>query len=103
MYAIIKTGGKQYKAEQGGIIKVEKLNVEPTKEITLEEVLLLSDGQDVKIGRPHIDGAKVICEVVSQIKDRKVIAFNFMRRKGSKTKKGHRQLLTRLRVKEIVG
>ncbi len=102
MYAIIKTGGKQYKVEPGDIIEVEKLDGEPGGEIAFGEVLLASDGAEVKVGRPYIDNSKVTCEVISHRKGKKVVAFKFRRRKGSKTKKGHRQLLTRLKVKEIV-
>ena len=102
MYAIIKTGGKQYRVEQGDIIEVEKLPGAPGDTINIEEVLLVADGADVKAGRPYIASSKVICEVISHRKDKKVVAFKFRRRKNSKSKKGHRQLLTRLKVKEVI-
>src|SRR3989338_7809 len=97
MYAVIKTGGRQYNVEPGEIIEVEALDGAVGEQIVLDEVLLFSNGDEVKIGQPNIEGSKVVCEVVWQGKSKKIIAFKFRRRKGSKSKKGHRQLLTRLR------
>ena len=100
-YAIIKTGGKQYKVSEGTSIDVEKLNVEVGSDAIFEDVLMFSDGSDVKVGNPTIDGAKVTAEVVDQYRAKKVTAFKFKRRKGFHKTKGHRQHLTRLTIKEI--
>lgn len=102
MYAIIKTGGRQYKVSQGDIIEVEKADKASGELIEVNDVLLVSDGERIEIGKPTLDSSKVVCEVLSHKKGKKTIAFTFRRRKGSKTKKGHRQLYTKLRVKEIV-
>ena len=100
-YAIIKTGGKQYKVSEGSSIDVEKLDVEVGAEATFEEVLMFADEGNVKVGNPTISGAKVTAEVVDQFRAKKVTAFKFKRRKGFHKTKGHRQHLTRLTVKEI--
>lgn len=102
MYAIIQTGGKQYKVSKGDQINVERLEApEKEKEITIKEVLLVSDGKEVKIGKPLVRDAKVICELVCDFKAKKVISFKYRRRKNSKWKKGHRQSMTSLKIKEI--
>lgn len=101
MYAIIRTGGKQYKVEEGDILEVEKLDGEQGKEIILDEVLLLNNDKGVIVGQPLVKGAKVVCEFLEMIKAKKVIAFKYRRRKDSRTKIGHRQILTRLKVKKI--
>lgn len=102
MYAVIQTGGKQYKVTKGDTIIVERLTIpEKEKEVTIKEVLLISDGKEVKVGKPLIKDAKVVCEVIGDFKDKKVISFKYRRRKDSRWKKGHRQVLTKLKVKEI--
>lgn len=102
MYAIIGTGGKQYKVSKDSVIDVEKLVQKPRDEITFDNVLLVANDNEVKIGTPFVLGAKVLAEVVHNFKDKKVIAFKFRRRKSSKSKKGHRQQLSRVKIKEIV-
>ncbi|MFC1594315.1 50S ribosomal protein L21 [Candidatus Omnitrophota bacterium] len=101
MYAILEAGSKQYKVSQGDIIEVEKIDVKAKKSVTLSDVLLISDGKDVKVGQPHVKGAKVVADVITQCKAPKVISFKYKRRKGKRWKKGHRQQLTRLEIKEI--
>ncbi|MFC1704608.1 50S ribosomal protein L21 [Candidatus Omnitrophota bacterium] len=101
MYAILQTGSGQYKVSQGDCIEVDKLIGTKKKSITLGDVLLVSNGKEVKIGQPYVKGAKVIAEVESQGKSKKVFSFKYSRRKGSRWKKGHRQDSTRLRIKEI--
>lgn len=101
MYAIIEAGGKQYKVSKDSVIDVEKLGSEPKDEITFDNVLLVANNNEVKIGAPFVLGAKVFAEVVRNFKDRKVLSFKFRRRKSSKSKKGHRQQLTKVRIKEI--
>ena len=83
MYAIMKTGGKQYKVGEGNIIKVEKLPAEVGEKITFEEIIFLTDGEgNVKIGDPHISGAKVIAEVLEQGRDKKIVVYKYKRRKN---------------------
>ena len=100
-YAIIKTGGKQYKVTEGDRIDVEKLDLEVGDTATISEVLMVSDGSGTKIGDPFIEGAAVQAEVVDQFRDRKVIAFKFRRRKGYHKTKGHRRHLTKLAITGI--
>jgi len=100
-YAIIQTGGKQYRVSQGDVIDVEKLDIEPGTETTFADVLLISDGSDITLGSPIIAGASVTAEVVDQHKAEKVIAFKFKRRKGYHRTVGHRRRLTRLKIKSI--
>ena len=101
-YAIIETGSKQYRVEPESIIEVEKLKLpEGEKDVLLERVLLLSNGKDVQVGSPFVKGASVVCELIEEFRAPKVISFRFRRRKNSRRKKGHRQDLLRLRVKEI--
>jgi|TARA_A100000164_G_scaffold338877_1_gene333478 large subunit ribosomal protein L21 len=101
MYAVIKTGGKQYKVQKDDVIRVEKLEVEAGKNVTLEEVLMLNDGKKSTIGSPLVDGAKVTAEVLEQTRADKVIIFKKKRRQNYRRKKGHRQHLTVLRIKDI--
>ncbi len=101
MYAVIKTGGKQYKVSPGDIIRVEKLPGDPGQEIELNEVLLVGDGNQVKIGQPLVEGAKVIATIVDQGRSRKIIIFKKKRRKNYRRKRGHRQYYTELQIKEI--
>jgi large subunit ribosomal protein L21 len=101
MYAIVKTGGKQYQVEPGKIIEVEKLDAAPNDEVTLSEVLLVKDGETVKVGSPTVANTSVKALVVNHDKSRKVIIFKFKRRKNYRRKTGHRQEFTRLRIQEI--
>ena len=101
MYAVIKTGGKQYKVQKDDVIRVEKLEVEAGKNVTLEEVLMLNDGKKSTIGSSLVDGAKVTAEVLEQTRADKVIIFKKKRRQNYRRKKGHRQHLTVLRIKDI--
>ena len=100
-YAVIQTGGKQYRVAAGDVIDVEKLDFEAGAEAKFEEVLLVSDGATVSVGAPLVKGAAVTAEVVEQFKDDKVIAFKFKRRKGYHRTVGHRRQLTRLKIKSI--
>ncbi len=101
MYAIVETGSKQYKVQKGDVLDVERLDIEPGKEIKLDRVLFCSKGKSYEIGMPYIKNAKVVCEVVSQPRGEKLFAFKYRRRKNSRKKIGHRQELTRLKVKEL--
>jgi large subunit ribosomal protein L21 len=101
MYAVIETGGKQYRVEVGTELEVELLDAEPGKTITLERVLLVSDGDDSTIGRPVVADASVSAEVVSQKRGPKLISFKYRPKARRRVKKGHRQELTLLRVADI--
>ena len=103
MYAIVKTGGKQYRVQPGDVLEVELLNGEKGKEIALEEVLLLADGDKITVGKPTVAGARVTAEVIDpDKKGTKVIAFKFRRREGYHRKRGIRPHHTVLKIKEIV-
>ncbi|HEY2568000.1 MAG TPA: 50S ribosomal protein L21 [Candidatus Udaeobacter sp.] len=100
-YAIIKTGGRQFRISEGDTIDVDLLDIDPGKTATFGEVLMFADGKDVTYGSPVISGAKVTAEVLEQRKDKKVIAFKYKRRKGYHRTVGHRRKLTRVKIKSI--
>jgi large subunit ribosomal protein L21 len=101
MYAVIKTGGKQYRVEQGATIRVEKLPGDKGSQIDLAEVLLVGDGEKVTVGQPTVAGAKVTAEIVGQELGPKLLIFKFRRRKAYRKKTGHRQQYTALRITGI--
>ncbi|MBQ7456067.1 MAG: 50S ribosomal protein L21 [Desulfovibrio sp.] len=101
MYAIVLTGGKQYRVEEGTIFEVEKLPVEAGATITLDKVLLIG-GEECKIGKPYLEGASVSCEVVAQTRGPRIRVFKRWRRNDSRCLNGHRQYYTTLRVNSIV-
>jgi large subunit ribosomal protein L21 len=100
MYAIIKTGGKQYKVTEGDIINVDKLGLEPKEKVEFGEVLAVND-KELKVGTPFVDGAKVEAEVVTELREKKVIIYKKRRRKDSKLKRGFRRSVTRVRITKI--
>jgi len=103
MYAVFATGGKQQRVSVGDLIDVEKLDVPVGEKINFDDVLLLAtDDGNIEVGSPYLENAKVVSEVVDQIKDKKIIVFKSKRRKGYKRKLGHRQRYTRLRIEDIV-
>jgi large subunit ribosomal protein L21 len=102
MYAVIETGGKQYRVEVGTELEVELLDAEPGKTVTLDRVLLVADGDTAAIGQPVVDGAAVSAEVLRQIRGEKLIVFKYRPKARSRVKKGHRQELTVLRINDIV-
>jgi large subunit ribosomal protein L21 len=101
MYAVIETGGKQYRVEVGTELEVELLDVEPGQSITLDRVLLVADGADAAVGQPVVDGAAVEAEVVGAIRGDKVVAFKYRPKARRRVKRGHRQELTVLRITDI--
>lgn len=104
MYAVIKTGGKQYRVAADEVVTIEKIAGEAGSQVEFTDVLMLGDGSgDARIGTPAVPGAKVVGEVVEQSRAPKVIAFKKRRRKNSRRKRGHRQHQTLVRIKEIVG
>ena len=103
MYAVVATGGKQYKVSTGDRFKVEKLSGEVGESIELDDVLLIADGDNVQVGRPRVEKAKIVAEILEHGRGEKVIAFKRERRKSYRRKVGHRQEYTELEVKEIIG
>ena len=103
MYAVIRSGGKQYRVSQGGSVRVEKLAGEVGSEITLDDVLMIANEGDVKIGTPKVDGAHVTGTIVAQGRGQKIRVFKMKRRKGYRRTQGHRQDYTEIRVNAISG
>ncbi len=101
MFAIIRTGGKQYKVSKDDQITVEKIDAEAGKKVEIEDVLMVSDGKKTTIGTPAVKGAKVVAEIVEQTRGDKIIVFKKKRRQNYRRKKGHRQNLTVLKIKDI--
>jgi large subunit ribosomal protein L21 len=101
MYAVIAAGGKQYRVETGEILRVEKLEGEVGAEIAFDKVLMLGNGEDVKIGQPVVEGASVKGHIVEQGKHKKIVVFKYKRRKRYRRKQGHRQLFTAVRIDTI--
>ncbi len=102
MYAVIESGGKQYKAEKGAFLKLERLDAPVGKTVELDRVLLVHDEQKVLIGQPFVAGAKVIGEVVRQARARKVISYKYVPRKHSEKLRGHRQYYTQVKIVDVV-
>ncbi len=100
-FAIIKTGGKQYKVSEGDTIEIEKLEVAEGGEIVFDQVLLIDDGKDSKIGKPLVTGAKVTAKLIEQGKADKVIVFRYKSKTRYKKKKGHRQPYTKIEIIKI--
>ena len=101
MYAVIKTGGKQYRVAEGDVVKMEKIEVEPGKTIDFDEVLMVANGGDVKVGAPVLAGAKVSGEVLEQGRHKKIDVIKFRRRKHYDKRTGHRQYYTAVRITGI--
>ncbi len=103
MYAIIKTGGKQYKVATDEAVYVEKLDVAEGETVTFDQVILINDGESTKVGAPVIEGAKVSGKVEKQGKEKKVVTYKYKPKKHSHTKKGHRQPYTKVIIESIEG
>jgi large subunit ribosomal protein L21 len=102
VYAVVETGGKQYRVAVGQEIDVEKLDGEDGAEVTLDRVLLVATGEQVSVGSPLVEGARVLATIEQQAKADKVVVFKFRAKKRYRRKRGHRQLVTRLRIREII-
>ena len=100
MYAIFETGGKQYKAEKGDIVFVEKLNSEPGKLVSFD-ALMVADGDDIKIGTPTVKGVKVRAKVIEHGKEKKVVVFKYKPKRDYRKKQGHRQPFTKIKITSI--
>ncbi len=103
MYALVEIKGKQYKAEKGAVLKVDRIDSEKGDSLEFDKVLMLSNDSDVKIGTPYVEGIKVQGSVEDQIKDKKVVVFKYKRRKNYKRTQGHRQQYTLVKINDIVG
>lgn len=103
VFAVIKTGGKQYKVAPGEVLRVEKLPGEPGDTVELSEVLLVAGEGEPRVGTPLVEGARVKATILEQGRSKKIIVFKKKRRKNYKRKRGHRQYYTVLRIEEIVG
>lgn len=101
MYAIVKTGGKQYKVQEGDVLFVEKLNAEVDSTVELNEVLAVGKEEGLVVGKPVVDGAKVVAKVVAQGKAKKVIVFKYKAKQDFRKKQGHRQPFTKIVVEKI--
>lgn len=101
MYAIIKTGGKQYKVEEGQKLRVEKLPYDVNTEVELTDVLLVANDGELKVGTPFVEGAKVVASVIVHGKEKKVINYKYKPKTGFHKKKGHRQPYTEIEIKNI--
>jgi large subunit ribosomal protein L21 len=101
MYAVIKTGGQQFRVTKGDKLSIQKMDAEAGKSITLDEVMMINDGKTAKIGTPLVSGAKVTAKIVEQYRDEKVVIFKKKRRQNYRRTKGHRQHLTLIEITDI--
>ena len=101
MYAVIRTGGKQYRVEEGDVVKIEKIDGERGSELTFDDVLLVGDDDETHVGTPTVAGASVSGTILEQDRDKKIVVFKFRRRKNYIRKQGHRQAYTRVRINGI--
>ncbi|PIR98528.1 MAG: 50S ribosomal protein L21 [Candidatus Colwellbacteria bacterium CG10_big_fil_rev_8_21_14_0_10_41_28] len=103
MYAVIEAGGKQYRVSEGEKVRIEKVEAEEGKAFVFDKVLLLGEGESVKVGTPYVSGAKVEGEVLRQARNRKIIIFKYKPKKRQRTKGGHRQPFTEIKITKISG
>lgn len=103
MYAVIKTGGKQYRVSEGDVIRVEKLEAEEGATVNFDQVLAVGEGDSVKVGAPYVSGGSVTATVQAQGRDKKVTVIKFRRRKHYRRKQGHRQSFTELKITAVAG
>lgn len=101
MYAVVKTGGKQYRVSEGDTLSVEKMEGDEGAEVVFDEVLMISMDGAIKVGAPYVMGARVVGEITAQKRGPKIMVFRMKRRKGYRKKTGHRQELTSVKIKEI--
>lgn len=103
MYAILKTGGKQYKVSEGDVIYVEKLGLEADSAYTFNEILAVGEGDELKVGAPYVEGATVTAKAVKEGRSKKIIVYKYKPKKGYHKKQGHRQAYTKLQIEKING
>jgi len=103
MYAVINTGGKQYRVQESDVIDIERVAGEVGGKVSFGEVLMLGEGAKIQVGTPHVKGAKVEAEIVDHFRGKKLVVFKMKRRKGYRKKHGHRQELTKVKINSIKG
>jgi large subunit ribosomal protein L21 len=103
MYAVIKTGGKQYRVSPGDEVRIEKVAGNTGDEVHFDHVLLTSDGEQTRVGQPYVENSKVVGRIIRHGKNRKIVVFKYKRRKGYRKKQGHRQSFSLVRIEEISG
>ncbi len=103
MYAIIETGGKQYRVQEGDVVKVEKLEIADGEKVKFDKVLLVADEGRLNVGKPYVDGAIVEAVVEKQGKEKKIIIFKYKSKKDYRKRQGHRQPYTQIKIEKIVG
>jgi len=103
VFAVIETGGKQYKVTEGDILFIEKLGVEDGEKVAFDKVLALSNGESLKVGTPYVEGAAVTANVVKSGKGKKILVMTYKAKKNEKKKKGHRQPYTKIQIEKISG
>ena len=103
MYAVIQTGGKQYRVQQGDVIFVEKIDAQADEAVTFDEVLLVGNDGETKIGTPVVEGAKVEGKVLAQVKSKKIVVYKYKAKKNERKKQGHRQPYTKVESTAING
>ena len=101
MYAVVRTGGKQYRVSKGDKLKIEKIPGQAGEDVNFDDILMIGGGEDVKVGTPRIDGATVSARILEQDRSKKIVVFKFKRRKGYKRTQGHRQFYTRVEITGI--
>lgn len=101
MYAVIKTGGKQYRVQQGDVIFVEKIDAQADEAVTFDEVLLVGNDGETKIGTPVVEGAKVEGKVLAQVKSKKIVVYKYKAKKNERKKQGHRQPYTKVEITAV--
>lgn len=101
MYAVVATGGKQYRVQEGDTLRIEKISGEVGSDVAFDQVLMVSDGDDVKVGQPVVENAVVNGTIIEQGKGRKILVFKYKRRKRYRRKQGHRQLFTAVKIGTI--
>ena len=102
-YAIVQSGGNQYRCEEGATVDVQRLTVEPGSTYAFQEVLRISDGAEVKVGAPHVGGAQVTATVVGEVKGEKTFSFRYKAKERQRKRRGHRQIYTRVKIEKIEG
>jgi large subunit ribosomal protein L21 len=101
-YAVIETGGKQYRVEKNDVLSIERLEAEPGSDVTFDRVLAVSNGEELLVGTPTVDRASITATVMEHIRGHKVVSFKYKKRKGYRRKQGHRQELTRIKIHEFI-
>ena len=102
MYAVIETGGKQYKVQEGDIVFVERLSGEENSQVVFDKIIAIGDGSDIKVGAPYVDGATVEANLVKNGKDKKIIVYKMKPKKNYRRKQGHRQPYTKVQITAII-